>query len=277
MKPPRLHPALLLFALAIHGSLLAATATDSGILGFWRPVELDSGAFKQVQFVDEDGKVKMHIWSSINGGEMDPHAIVATTDIPSSEAAKATSGTEPFVIHRKASFKNSTYTVSLSEKSLRIHYHNEYTDDSGRGIREMDLYFVRGLYEDAVAASKDTELTESGWLGIWKNRDESTRGVAQLTIRDLRPVTMSTWGIMSGGISPRPGTTVALPISGYEAGKKDAEGSLEATTDLGWAKITYKMKLHPDGLTVTTETDYTDPNRRDQEFEYEFVRGAWKE
>ena len=256
---------------------LAAPAAESGILGTWRPVELDSGAFKQIQFVDDDGKVEMRTWSSINKGEMSAEARIVPTEIPSRDAAKASTKTEPFLAFQKESFVNRTYTISFSEKSLRILFHSEYTDDSDRGIREHELFFVRGTYKDALAVGVDSKLTESGWLGIWKNRDEGTRGVAQLTIRDLDPVTMSTWGIMSGGISSRPGTTVALPLTPYDAGKEDDKGSVKATTDLGWARITYKMKLHDDGLTVVTETDYTDPDRGDQEFEYEFVRGAWEQ
>lgn len=267
--------ALLLVATIIFGLSESSPAQEAGILGTWRPVELDSGAFKQVEFADDQGNLQMRIWSSINHGKMSTDPIVIPTDIPASEVKEMTPASDPVMISRQASFKNSTYTISLSEKSLHILYHNEYTDDSGRGIREIPLFFVRGHYEDALSANNEPELTRSGWLGIWKNRDESTQGVAQLTIRDLEPVTMSTWGIMGGEISTRPGTRLILPIEGVEAGKADARGRLEATTDLGRATITYKMKLHSDGLTVKTETAYTDPGRGDQTFEYEFVRGAW--
>jgi len=178
---------------------------------------------------------------------------------------------------QEVGFKKVSYTISLTEKSLRIQTVNEYTDDSGRGTRESDLFFVRGSYREALTGTADQTLTESGWLGIWKNRDEGTRGEAQITIRDLDPVTMSTWGIMKGGISSRPDVTVELPIYGEDAAAESASGKVEATADLGWAKITYHMQLHEDGLSVETETDYTDPKRGDQTFEYEFVRGAWAE
>ncbi|MDF1826458.1 MAG: hypothetical protein P1U68_17570 [Verrucomicrobiales bacterium] len=252
-------------------------ADESGILGTWRAVEQDSGYFKQVEFVVRGGKVEMRTWSSVNGGEISSEAEVVKTSLSGSEAAAAKPGDVPFVASKQFSFKNSNYVTSLTENGLHITASDDYTDDSGRETRTSELHFVRGSYSDSLAQKKGDDIPGTGWLGIWKNRDESTRGIAQLTIRDLDPVTMSTWGIMSNGISSRPGTTVALPLTSEEASAADAKGRIQATTDLGWAKITYSMKLHRDGLDLETETDYKDPDRGDQTFEYEFVRGAWED
>ncbi|MEM7601202.1 MAG: hypothetical protein AAF357_07260 [Verrucomicrobiota bacterium] len=251
-------------------------AKDDGILGTWRPVELGSDALKQIQFLDHQGNVEMRMWPSINGGEMADHPSSLLTDISTTEARNTSPGKEPFTVYRQLSFVDTTYDISLTNKSLRVTVTKEYTDDSGRGVRQSDLFFVRGTYERATQAATEPELIESGWLGIWKNRDQSTRGIAQLTIRDLDPVTMNVYGIMSGGISKAPVSTVTLPISGVDAAKSGASGRLTATADLGWANITYKMRLHSDGITLEQAADYTDPDRPDREHEYELVRGFWK-
>jgi hypothetical protein len=264
-------PALLL------ALFLPLSSGAEGLPGTWRALELDSGYFKQVEFVVENGTLTMRSWSSVNGGEMAAEALLVKSPISAKEVSSITPGSKPITLHQQSGFKNSTYEVSLRNEGLHIRVTDAYTDDSGRGTRKHDLHFLRGRYEDALALApgKESEIIESGWLGIWKNRDENTRGIAQLTIRDLEPVAMSTWGIMGAKIATRPGTAIHLPLEGDEARDPDAKGRIEATEDLGWAKVTYKMKLHRDGLTVVTETDHTDPNRPDQEFEYEFVRGAW--
>lgn len=264
--------------IALLSALFLPLRSSAGeLLGTWRPVELDSGYFKQVQFTLSNGSLEMRTWSSVNGGEMEARPRVIPGKLSENEIAAIEPGSKPFTLSQSFGFKNTTYEVSLRNDGLHILATDSYTDDSGRGTRKHHLSFIRGHYEEALTANKANDIIESGWLGIWRNRDNSTRGIAQLTIRDLDPVTMSTWGIMGAEIATRPGSAFPLPLDGDTARAADAEGSIEATTDLGWATITYKMKLHPDGLTVVTETNYTDPNRRDQNFEYEFVRGAWKE
>lgn len=272
MTPSRLSLIALLPAF-----FLPSLSSAGELLGTWRPVELDSGNFKQVQFALSNGTLEMRTWSSVNGGEMEARPRIVPGKLTGNEVAAIEPGSKPFTLAQSFGFKNTTYEISLRNNGLHILATDSYTDDSGRGTRKHELSFVRGHYEEALTSNKANDIIESGWLGIWKNRDNSTRGIAQLTIRDLDPVTMSTWGIMGAEIATRPGSTFPLPLDGDTAQAADAEGSIEATTDLGWAKITYKMKLHPDGLTVVTETSYTDPKRRDQKHEYEFVRRAWKE
>lgn len=275
MKIERLFPICVFITAFISSLPFAVEAEENGILGIWRPVELGSDSLKQIQFLDNQGKVELRLWPSVNGGEMAPEPTTLLTDIQTSKAANAAPGHSPFAAYHQLSFVNTSYDISLTQKSLRVTVTKEFTDDSGRGTRNSELFFVRGGYRGVTKAAAKVDLIESGWLGIWKNRDRSTQGIAQLTIRDLDPVTMNVYGILGSEISEAPVATVILPISGEDAVEADASGRLKATLELEWAEVTYKLRLHSDGITLENETDYEDRDRTDQEHEYEFVRGPW--
>lgn len=248
-----------------------------GIIGTWRSVFPDNGVFMQIDFVDRGGLLEMHTWNSVNNGEMAAESIIVPTTIPVEEAERMEAGSNSITIDHEFRFKKVKWKISLTGKSLHVVESNDYTDNSGREKSEQNLFFVPGAYRGAFGENWTDDIPETGWLGVWKNRDPNTRGFGRIAILDLGPVVMSPWSIAGGKLSSFPIANMILPIDGEEARSGKGKAEVEASSDHGFAKHFYEISFHRDGLTVIVKVDYLDPNRRDQEFESEFVRGDWRD
>ncbi|MEM7600677.1 MAG: hypothetical protein AAF357_04595 [Verrucomicrobiota bacterium] len=265
---------LILSTVILIATVNSASAED-GIIGTWRSAELNTGSTLQLHIGEDLGSIVMDFWST-NGGKISPHPQRHVSDIPIASANTLCVGDRPLKTVVVFNFKEVIYEVFKTESGIRLEAEHHYTDNSGRTPLVETLNFVRGTYEEAATKRLGNDTSEKGWLGTWKNRDEGTRGIAQLLIQDLNPVMMSTWGIMGGKISSKRSSYVELPLASEEAASLRGKTKLKATYDYGWAFETYTMELHEDGITLTSHMDYHDA-RGERSYEYEFVRGAWKD
>tara|TARA_R110002096_G_scaffold4501_2_gene21042 strand:+ start:2551 stop:4332 length:1782 start_codon:yes stop_codon:yes gene_type:complete len=260
-------------------TLAANPTTGTGMLGSWRALNPGSDYMKQIDLVADDDTVVMKLWPS-TGQEISKSPTLIRIPVLVDQVRSATPNSPAVETTKTYSFKTVHYELRLTEKALVLKSSTRYTDDSGRGERQGEYYFVRGTYaetqpQENAPATTDNEGNE-GWLGYWRNQDEGSRGTLQLRIHDVGDITLSVWGMQGGGISKSPISRAVLPIDRESALAGANAQPLKVTVDHGFCKTTYILEMKKtEQIHLTVLTDYTDPKRGDQEFLWIFERGKF--
>jgi len=281
-KPPQktftaaIHISVAVLAIAlgcIVPQIIAAPVVKS-IVGSWKCSKPDARHIKQIDVYEWSGAPKMKIWHALSADQISTKSVVVTLPLSVDDLNNFTSESNPLRMEHDYGFNVTRYTVSLTDKALKLETYVHYTDDSGREDQNLINYFQLGKYGEQKVLQPEKN---TGWLGTWKNENKDTRGTAQLKITDLGDVILDVWGIVGKENKLYSNGTIKLPVSSSDAAEPKSGESIEVTSNNGYITVHYELTLKNDHLLVRQKRVYQQANRPALEVHYIFIRGNWYE
>ncbi len=281
-RPPQktftaaIHISVAVMAIAlgcIVPQIIAAPVVKS-IVGSWKCSEPDARHIKQIDVYEWSGVPKMKIWHALSAEQISTKSVVVTLPLSANDLNNFNSESKPVLAEHDYGFNVTRYTVSLTGKALKLETYVHYTDGSDREDRNLINYFELGKYGEEKVSQPEKA---TGWLGTWRNKNEETRGTAQLKISDRGDVVLDVWGIAGKENKLHSNGTIKLPVSSSDAAEPKPDDSIKVTASNGYITVHYELTLKNDKLLLHQRREYQQPNRPDIEVHDTFVRGNWKE